>query len=181
MTPQRLHQMQIIYSQTADRLMLRVSTQDRQEFRFWFSRRFTKRLWPGLSQALNRQVQPEATHSPQARAAMVDLMHQNAISQSDFNTRYDNQVQTVPMPEPLLVTKARLTPVKSGILILSLYPETGPGIELALDSNLLHALCKLLQDSLPQTDWDLKLQFAESMADYGLTSTSSSDTNWKLH
>ncbi|MBF0629991.1 MAG: hypothetical protein HQL89_03235 [Magnetococcales bacterium] len=182
MTSQRLHQMQIVYSQITDRLLLRINTRDRQEFRFWLTRRFVKRLWPGLAQALARQVRPEATHSPLARAAMMDLMHQNAISQADFNTRFDQQIQTVPMgTEPILVAKARLTPMKSGVVMLTLQPETGQGVELALDPNLLHALCKLFQDALPQTDWDLKLQFGAATTDSDAESSSFTSETRKLH
>ncbi|MBF0109696.1 MAG: hypothetical protein HQL76_11015 [Magnetococcales bacterium] len=182
MTSQRLHQMQIIFSQIADRLMLRINTQDRQEFRFWLTRRFVKRLWPGLAQALARQVRPEASHSPQARAALMDLMHQNAISQTDFNTRFDNQTQTIPTgPEPILVAKARLTPLKSGAVVLLLQPETGQGVELVLDAGLLHALTKLFQDTLPQTDWDLSLQLGKQTGDMSAEISSSEESPWKFH
>lgn len=183
MTAQRLHQMQLVYSQLSDRLMFRINTQDKQEFRFWFTRRFIKKIWPGLAQALARNVQPGASHSPQARAAMVEHMHQHAIAQADFNTSFNNKVEAIiPLgPEPILVTKARLTPLKTGVVILALFPETGQGMELALDPNLLHALCQLFQDAIPQTDWDLKLQLGPSTTDETSIANSTSNPSWKLN
>ncbi|MBF0604580.1 MAG: hypothetical protein HQL07_12920 [Nitrospirae bacterium] len=182
MTAQRLHQMQLIYSQIGDRLMLRINTQDKQEFRFWLTRRFIKRIWPGLAQALARNVQPGASYSPQARSAMLEHRHQQAIAQADFNTSFDNEVETIPLgPEPILVTKARLTPMKTGVVILALFPETGQGMELALDSNLLHALCQLFQDALPKTDWDLKLQLGPSTTDHPSMATLNGNPSWKLN
>ncbi|MBF0434289.1 MAG: hypothetical protein HQL77_02830 [Magnetococcales bacterium] len=181
-TPQRLHQMQIVYSQVADRMMLRINTLDRQEFRFWLSRRFIKRLWPVLTQNVAQQVRPEATHSPQARAAVMEMMHESAVSQADFSTQFENQVQTTPLgPEPILVAKAQVTPVQPDVVIFALYPETGPGIELALDPTLLHALCKLIQDSVPHTDWDLKLQLTPSTSHGAITSGPPHTSGWKLH
>lgn len=174
--------MQIAYSQVADRLILRISTLDRQEYRFWLTRRFIKRLWPGLTQTISRQVRPEATHSPQARSAMMELMHESAVSQADFNTKYNNQVEAMPMgTEPVLVAKANLVPTKEGAVVLSLFPETGQGIELALDSNLLHALCKLFQDSLPLTDWDIKLVLGGTTTDSDPISGVSTNPGWQLH
>lgn len=182
MTAQRLHQMQLIYSQTGDRLMLRINTQDKQEFRFWLTRRFIKKIWPGLAQALARNVQPGAFYSPQAHSAILEHRHQKAIAQADFSTNFDNEVETIPLgPEPTLVTKARLTPTKTGVVVLALFPETGQGIELALDPNLLHAFCQLFQDALPKTDWDLKLQLGPSVTDNTPMATSSDNPNWKLN
>ncbi|MBF0421690.1 MAG: hypothetical protein HQL73_01720 [Magnetococcales bacterium] len=182
--PQRLHQMQIIYSQIADRMMLRINTLDRQEFRFWLTRRFVKRLWPGLAQTVAQQVRPEASHSPQARAAVMEMMHESAISQADFNTQFEAQAETTPMGlEPILISKARLLPMKPNLVVLALYPETGPGIELALDQHLLHALCKLLQDSMSHTDWDLKLQLTESITTANSAASIEAPINsqWKFH
>ena len=44
----RLHQIRIDYHQEQDRLLLRISTDEGSELRFWLTRRFVKSMWPAL-------------------------------------------------------------------------------------------------------------------------------------
>ena len=39
-----IHQIQMAYDQRQDRILLRLSTREHTEFRFWLTRRFVKRL-----------------------------------------------------------------------------------------------------------------------------------------
>jgi hypothetical protein len=41
--------------------------------------------------------------------------------------------------------------------VLSLHPEQGQGIDLGVNTSLLHMISKLLVDAVAQSDWDLKL------------------------
>ena len=56
-----IHQMSVNYAERDDRLLLRVNTQDGQEFRLWLTRRMTGRLLPHL-QACVVQIE---TRNPQ--------------------------------------------------------------------------------------------------------------------
>ena len=55
----QLHQMQITYVPVEDRLLYRVNTKHRQEFRFWMTRRYVKLLWKGLIDILKKREAPE--------------------------------------------------------------------------------------------------------------------------
>ena len=41
--------------------------------------------------------------------------------------------------------------------MLSLHPEQGQGIDLGVNSGLLHMISKLLVDAVAQSDWNIKL------------------------
>ena len=42
--------------------------------------------------------------------------------------------------------------------MLGLLPQQGQGIHLTLDNTLLHSLCKLLQNAVAKSDWDISLE-----------------------
>jgi len=42
--------------------------------------------------------------------------------------------------------------------VLGLLPQQGQGIHLTLDNTLLHSLCKLLQNAVAKSDWDIVLE-----------------------
>ncbi|MEO5340802.1 MAG: hypothetical protein H7837_09865 [Magnetococcus sp. MYC-9] len=173
MNAQRIHQIQVIFSPEEDRLQLRVNTQGRTEFRFWLTRRFVKRLWPGLRQALEAQSQRAvlAPVDPHARAAVLDFMHQQAVSETDFSTQFLDTPHEMPLgPLPVLVTRARIEPREQGGYMVSFHPQESYGIEVAMDTKLLHSFCKLLTDAVARADWDLPLTIAptgDGQADRG--------------
>ena len=162
MHAQRIHQMQVVFAPEEDRLQLRINTQARTEFRFWLTRRFVKRLWPGLIQAMESQARPAAVAppvDPTARAAILDFAHQQAIAQTDFSTKFLETPSQTPLgPLPILVTRARIEPrEQGGGYMVSFHPEGSYGIEVAMDPRLLHSFCKLLADAVSKADWDLSL------------------------
>ncbi len=46
--------------------------------------------------------------------------------------------------------------------LLCMHPENGEGIEIALNDQILHSMCRLLSDCAKQADWELKLDFGEA-------------------
>ncbi|MEP1028816.1 MAG: hypothetical protein ABJI62_03900, partial [Alphaproteobacteria bacterium] len=44
----RLHQMTVTYVPTEDRMMLRIATSEKTEYRLWLTRRFIAAMWPAL-------------------------------------------------------------------------------------------------------------------------------------
>ena len=48
MSNTRLHQMTVKYLPTEDRMLLRIATSEKTEYRLWLTRRFIGILWPAL-------------------------------------------------------------------------------------------------------------------------------------
>ncbi|MBU6180254.1 MAG: hypothetical protein KGR69_11350, partial [Verrucomicrobia bacterium] len=86
--------MQLTYVATEDRMLFRVNTKERQEFRFWMTRRYVAILWHTLTQLLANRA-PGAAGAPAApltdplvEAAKQEIKHQEVVSQADFKTQY---------------------------------------------------------------------------------------------
>src|SRR5258705_10604589 len=83
----KIHQIQIRHQEAEDRLLLRLSTSDDSEFRFWLTGRFVKRLWALLVQMLDwdRAVQQEV--NPDTRRTVLDLQHEATRSRPTTRSR----------------------------------------------------------------------------------------------
>jgi len=156
----QLHQFQLTYVPLQDRLLFRINTLEKQEFRFWLTRRYVKLLWQALLEMLkNRHVHHYTDE--ETRAAVLSFQHQHAVSQADFTTDYQ-VYETLPLGEqPILVSKVSIKGADDQQR-LCLHPQTGMGLELNLNAKMLHSLCRLLSEVTQRAEWDLNL--ASTMA-----------------
>jgi len=162
---QKIHQMQIVFVPVQDRLMFRLKTTDRAEFKFWFTRRYVKLLWQTLQQILSK-TQSGMSADPQTRQAVLSFQHEQAIARADFATQYQEEPE-IRRPlgeEPVLVSKIQMKPGPGNTQVLCLYPEQGQGLEITFNPTLLHSFCKLLADGVKKTDWDLEYRIADYAA-----------------
>ena len=156
----RLHQLKIDFVPEHDRLLLRVSTDNKLEMRLWLTRRALRLLWPRLMQIVRSAPEVALQSNPQARDALVGMQHERALRQADFAKPFEETPRELPLgPEPILVTHIQTKRDESGNLVLGLLPQQGQGVNLTLNYNLLHSLCKLLQDAVAKSDWDIALEF----------------------
>ncbi|MEL0083384.1 MAG: hypothetical protein VW985_10145, partial [Gammaproteobacteria bacterium] len=97
----------------------------------------------------------------EAKQALLSFKHNEAVAKADYKTRYEERDdRSFPLGKaPILPTKISVRATENGYL-LSLHPQQGQGIELALSQQLLHALCKLLADTTAKAEWDLDLQIS---------------------
>lgn len=147
-----LHQLNMSFDAREDRLLLKVSTDTHEEFRFWLTRRLVRLAWPQIVKLMEATV-------PVAKAkAPLEFRHAEAVEKTDFKTPYATEPVTAAMAgEPLLVSTLSLTPLASGGIELVLSALDRGSVNLKLPSNFLHALVKLLQDTAGYANWNLSL------------------------
>ncbi len=154
----RLHQLKLDFIPEQDRLLLRVSTDNQLEVRLWLTRRALRLLWPLLVQMVRSSPEVALQSNPQARDALVGMQHERALRQANFADAFDEAPREMPLgAEPLLVVHIRASKDDSGNQVLGLLPQQGQGIHLTLDNTLLHSFCKLLQNAVAKSDWDIVL------------------------
>ncbi len=157
-----LHQIQFNYVPEADRLLLRISTADKSEFRFWLTRRYVRLLWPAVLKLLRDNPQVKAQENSLNRDTVLDFQHQQAMQQGDFSTRYQADAEATPLgEEPLLLAKLQLGQGKKSP-VLNLAPLKGHGVNLALPGPLLHSFAGMLVQAVKQAEWDLNLRLEQS-------------------
>jgi hypothetical protein len=166
-----IDQIQLKYNAVADRVLLRISTTGAAEFRFWLTRRFTKKAWPALVDSLAKGPQMENAVSPLARRELLAFRHEQAVTGADFSVPFRDTNQALPLgPEPLLVAKLQIRPAANGHgRLLAFVPETGQGIEVTLTETLMHSFCALLGRVIATTDWDITSPLQVPTSSFGTT------------
>ena len=155
----RLHQLKLDFIPEQDRLLLRVSTDNQLEMRLWLTRRALRLLWPLLLKIVRSSPEIALQSNPQARDALVGMQHERALRQANFANPFEETPRELPLgPEPILVTRIQTNKDDGGNLVLGLLPQLGQGVHLTLDNTLLHSLCKLLQNAVAKSDWDIVLE-----------------------
>jgi hypothetical protein len=161
-----IHQIQIRHDENEDRLLLRFSTTDNCEFRFWLTRRFTKRLWKMLLQMLEWDHAVRQQVDPATRRTVLDIQHEGYARQADYARPFEEPPRESPrrMPlgeAPVLLARARGRKGDNGLQLLGLHPLRGQGIDITLDTRLLHVFARLLREQVAKTDWDVDLALYE--------------------
>ncbi len=165
----RLHQLKLDFIPEHDRLLLRVSTDDQQEVRLWLTRRALRLLWPLLVQMVRASPEAAQQSNPQARDALVGMQHEQALSRADFAKPFDEVPREMPLgTEPILVARIQSNKDGEGNQVLGLLPQQGQGIHLTLDNTLLHSFCKLVQNAVAKSDWDVVLELPALLAEPAL-------------
>jgi hypothetical protein len=155
----RLHQLNLDFIPEHDRLLLRVSTDDQFEVRLWLTRRALRLLWPLLVQMLRASPEIASQSNPQARDALVGMQHEQALGRANFGKPFEEAPREMPLgAEPILVARMQSKRDAGGSQVLTLLPQQGQGVHLTLDDTLLHSLCKLLQNAVARSDWDIALE-----------------------
>lgn len=180
-----LHQLQVTYQASQDRLLCRASFKrenagvsaghhkDLSEIRAWLTRRMVRNLWPAIIQVLETQVSmamPEAAH---VKSDIVGMEHENSLTRmrtaGAFDTPFVTEVQDFPFGEtPLLVHHVDFTMDANQPIRVTLRPETGQGFELKMAPAMFHAFCELLRDAVKRAEWDLELGLPGMTAPRGM-------------
>jgi hypothetical protein len=157
----KIHQIQIRHDEAEDRLLLRLSTTDNSEFRFWLTRRFVKRLWAMLVQMLEWDQAVRQQADPETRRTVLDIQHEGYSQQANYAKKFDEATQEAPRSLPLGEAPTVLAKAKGKKgekeMVLSLHPQHGQGIDMNLDTKLLHIFTRLLRQAVAKTEWDMNL------------------------
>lgn len=158
-----IHQLSVSYEERQDRLLLRLNTQDHQEFRFWLTRRMSLRLLPAIDQSVARleASQPGvAAPDTTSQKMLTELKRDAFLQKADFSTPFEAKAERKPLgEEPLLITDAQLSLQANGGLLITFQEKSAEGAvkscQLNLQASLVHGLIHLIQQALGKADWAL--------------------------
>ncbi len=168
-----LHQIQVTYSTEEDRVLCRASFKAEdgglQEVRAWLTRRMVKLLWPGVIDAMEKQVSLDKPQAAHASADIVGMDYHASIDEirnsGNFSTPYEAERQTYPLGEtPILVTTVDFKLNADQPIRVNLTSAQGHGFEIAFTQTVLHGFCSLLKDAVKKAEWDMNLVIPGSVA-----------------
>ncbi len=158
-----IHQLSVHHDERQDRLLLRVNTQEGEEFRFWLTRRLSARLLPAIEQAVGKlESQRSGVIAPDGptRQMLTEMQREAFMQQADFKTPYAPPpgMQLPLGKQPLLVTDAQISVLPQQALQLVLQDHSqgmARQCQLHLPAPLVHGLLHLAQQAIAKADWAL--------------------------
>ena len=190
----QLHQLTIKYLPTEDRLLLRIGTTEKTEYRMWLTRRFVVALWPSLGGnlaetadlvgALSRKPPEKAQASPgsapassdadppplppvskEVKDAVLGMEHQEAVQESNFQQAHEeDNVDLTANTGPMVITGAKVRPWDGKKLVLGLQTQNGMNVSVSLDKKLLHGFCHMIASTVEKAGWGLNLTIGDPAA-----------------
>lgn len=150
----KVQQIQLSYNGEHDRLVLTLSTDDFNEYRFWLTRRVTKGFWEMLNRLQGmmykdvEQVREETVQSSQQ-------IHKETAKPEA--AKYSTRVSKYPLgEEPLLLFQFSAQPTEQGQIFFHLQDSKGTAVDFAGEGILVTVLTQLLRKALAQADWRLE-------------------------
>ena len=155
-----IHQIQVLYDTTADRLLLHMRTGTAEMYSVWLTRRMLSRLYTPFRSAVTAtsvaQTTPRALPVPEARQMLEQAALDRPLANADFGTPFVTTDASYPLgPEPLLPDTVDLRPGQGGQITLAFREPRGRRIEVALSNELSTALLRLVDSAMAAAQWGL--------------------------
>ena len=159
-----LYQMTAEFVPVQDRVLFRVNTREKREFRIWLTRRLVKKLWGVAVKSFEAEPEVSAQALPHVKSAVLSMKHQQAVASSDFSKKHDPASTPPPeMENPSLAIGIRIRRNDRGVELSFLTAE-GKAVNLNMAEDMLHALCHILQSAADRAGWDLQLAVGDAGA-----------------
>jgi hypothetical protein len=147
-----IKQLNATYVAREDRILLRVTTEAKEEFRFWLTRPITGQFLAAINSALpNPLAKRYAPHvAPSVTAFEREAMHAQSALEEKFAPG-----ETLPLGEvPRLVTRLTVT-VQADDVLLDFVLAKGPGVTLRLTRSLAQQVGVLVDGVQRSATWGL--------------------------
>lgn len=157
-----LHQLTMSYMPEEDRILFRLATKDKKEYRLFLTRRFIHVLWGALKQTFEKDQELARIVDKDVQDAVLGMKHQEAIQSTDFDTpAATDTVDTTSNSGPLLVVGGKIHPGEK-ITGVSFKTVDGSDIRFNLNEQLMHAFCHLIVSTGLKADWKLDLALGDA-------------------
>ena len=150
-----ISQMQALYNPEQDRILFRVNSIDKKEFRFWITRRFTILLLKILKDHRNSDPDISAQENPDARQAVKTFKQEKAIQEANFEQKFSEGSNELPLGEDVLLAFKLTYKIEGESLHLGIQPKRGQGINMVLNRTINSSLMQLIVTAAKKADWKL--------------------------
>ncbi len=159
------------YNRHEDRILLRITNVNGDEFRLWLTRRLCSSLLTDFKVRTSayRVSMPDAGMEARAVVSNHDtvlraqLEQQAVVAQQDFGSKF-KPGETFPLGEQgLVVEKVNLQPngKADGVHTLSFHDAKGRGISLGVTVEVFNSIFEVVERVVRQTKWDLPVSTSD--------------------
>lgn len=154
----RIHQLNATFMTAEDRILLRLNTTNKEEFRIWLTRRVMRVLARELGSAERRLLgleNPDNGYVAPGARAIQEFRREASTSDVDFGERFMEGSAGFPFgSEPVLATACEVR-LQEGRAAIALALNNKRTLNFMLDVRGLHGTLAMLQKAAARSDWDL--------------------------
>ncbi len=151
-----IHQMQMRYSPEEDRILFRVNSTEKREYRLWITRRFSLLLIKTLRDHMDADPDVSIQANPDAKQAVKEFKQESAIQDANFKQKFAEDPNEFPLGEEIPLAFKIAQNISGENLKLSLQPRSGQGMNLVLDRKINSSLTQLLMSAIEVANWNLE-------------------------
>jgi hypothetical protein len=153
-----IHQLNASYVAAEDRILLRLNTTRKEEFRIWLTRRIVRELARMLGGAERRLLGLEGSYAGAGARAIQEFRREASTANVDFGARFEDGSHGFPLGEaPLLATGCEVQ-LQEGSASIGLAMANKHTLNFVLDLRGIHGTLAMLQKAAAHSDWDLDLE-----------------------
>lgn len=162
-----IKQLQASYIPIEDRVLMRMSTTDNDEFQLLLTRRFVKNLLAVIVKILELDPDISANVEPEHKKAVLGFAQQEAMQKVQTDKPYQKPKPKPQQEQPLgdkptLATNFHITPNKQKGAKCSIETAKGKAINMQLAQEMLHIVYKLLDQTAQKAEWNLPRQIDDT-------------------
>lgn len=162
-----IKQLNVTFMAAEDRILLRLNTTGKEEFRIWLTRRIVRQLARELGGAERRLLgleNPESGYVATGARAIQEFQREARTADVNFGERFEDGAGEFPFgADPVLATQCEvqlLVPASgSGVqgenASVSLVLGNKRTLNFALDVRGIHGTLAMLQKAVAHSDWEL--------------------------
>jgi hypothetical protein len=158
-----ISQLQMVYVAEEDRILFRVNSTDKKEYRFWVTRRYAMLLAKVLGD--HKQSDPDISSqvTQQAKAAVQTFKKEKAMDDATFGEKFKGEGNEYPLGQDVqLAFKLSYNLKDNGTLHLTVQPKNGQGINIVLNQDINTTLTQLLITAGSKGNWKLEEMFDQN-------------------
>jgi len=156
-----IKQLNVTFMAAEDRILLRLNTTGKEEFRIWLTRRIVRTLARGLGGAERRLLgleNPESGYVAPGARAIQEFQREARTANVDFGERFEDKAGEYPFgADPVLASgcEVQLEGENASVALVLGNKRT---LNFVLDVGGIHGTLAMLQKAVAHSDWDLGLE-----------------------
>ena len=151
-----ISQMQMRYVAEEDRILFRVNSTDKQEFRFWLTRRYSLLLLNVLNKHRKSDVDVSTQVDSESKQAVRSFKSNQAIQAADFKQEFSEDAEMFPLGENIPLAFKLNYKILGSDLHLGIHPKEGQGIDMVINEEVNPTLTQLILQAGQKGVWNLK-------------------------
>jgi hypothetical protein len=155
MSENAISQMQMLYVPEEDRVLFRVNSADKKQFRLWLTRRYTLLILKILKTHMAADPDISIQATPEAKEAIQSFKQEKAMQGANFEEKFKEDDAEMPLGDDVPLAYRLNYRMEGEILHLGIEPKLGQGVTLAINRDINTSLTRLISVAAKKAEWHL--------------------------